>query len=409
MRDGVARERERARPTATSACRRRCPPPGRGRRREPVDHRARPPRPPSASPSRPRASSRGERPRRVPRGQAGSAGTGATSGCERGHVARGHAAVSIQVRTAVSGAAGGVGRERAVADAGDDEQLPLREARDDRHRVRGRRAHVEAAADREHRARSAAAPARAARRPTGSASRGRSRRCRAAPPTARTGRSEPAGAPRAPTARARRASRDRRVGRPRERAVPADGRGVERRAEVDRRLPGSLELSQVGEAGERLRVALARAACTTAGSSAASPGLRSASITTERTSSPSTCTGFFAPFGSVTAPCSGFAASWFASATTSPAEVVRRRLQPPSEQKAASVPGIDRSDVRAERVRQLRRQHRVEQQALDVIGMRERVGQRELRPVRDAVERDLVDAERLADGVEILRVRRRSM
>ena len=41
-----------------------------------------------------------------------------------------------------------------------------------------------------------------------------------------------------------------------------------------------------------------------------------------------------------------------------------------------------------------------------MVGVRERVRHRELRPVRDAVERDLVDAERLADGLEVFRVLR---
>ena len=39
-----------------------------------------------------------------------------------------------------------------------------------------------------------------------------------------------------------------------------------------------------------------------------------------------------------------------------------------------------------------------------MVRVRERVGHRELRAVRDAEERDLVEAERLADGLEVFRV-----
>ena len=39
-----------------------------------------------------------------------------------------------------------------------------------------------------------------------------------------------------------------------------------------------------------------------------------------------------------------------------------------------------------------------------MIGMRERVRKRELRPVRDAEQGDLVDAEGLANGLHVLRV-----
>ena len=60
--------------------------------------------------------------------------------------------------------------------------------------------------------------------------------------------------------------------------------------------------------------------------------------------------------------------------------------------------------VGGERVGQVRRQHGVEQQPLDMVRMRERIGERELRSVRDAEEGDLVDAERLAHGLHILGV-----
>jgi hypothetical protein len=41
-----------------------------------------------------------------------------------------------------------------------------------------------------------------------------------------------------------------------------------------------------------------------------------------------------------------------------------------------------------------------------VVGVRERVRHRQLRPVRDPVEGDLVEGERLAHGVEVLGVLR---
>ena len=101
---------------------------------------------------------------------------------------------------------------------------------------------------------------------------------------------------------------------------------------------------------------------------------------------------------------SGFAASRFATARHRRRSRASRTRQPPSAQNPLSVAGMLVQDVRAERVGKLRRQHRVEQEPLDVVGMRERVGQRELRPVRHPEEPDLVDAERLPDGLEILGV-----
>src|SRR6185437_4371576 len=46
----------------------------------------------------------------------------------------------------------------------------------------------------------------------------------------------------------------------------------------------------------------------------------------------------------------------------------------------------------------------VEEEALDVTRVRKRIRQRKLRAIRDAVESDLVVAERLPDGVEVLGV-----
>src|SRR5579885_960023 len=84
----------------------------------------------------------------------------------------------------------------------------------------------------------------------------------------------------------------------------------------------------------------ARAACMTAGSSAARPGLRSASRTTVSTSSPSTRFATCRPLLRRTFPCSGFAAYLFASATTSDANAAP--LQPSILQNVASVVGMVR-------------------------------------------------------------------
>ena len=64
------------------------------------------------------------------RAGAGNAGIGARNGAERGHCA-GIGPPSIHVRTDWSAHAGRVGRDRAVAHAGDDQQLAVREAGDD--------------------------------------------------------------------------------------------------------------------------------------------------------------------------------------------------------------------------------------------------------------------------------------
>ena len=60
--------------------------------------------------------------------------------------------------------------------------------------------------------------------------------------------------------------------------------------------------------------------------------------------------------------------------------------------------------VRVPRVCLVRRHHRPEQQPVDVLREPERVRHRELRPVRDAVDADLVEAQRLPDGIEVGRV-----
>ncbi len=85
-----------------------------------------------------------------------------------------------------------------------------------------------------------------------------------------------------------------------------------------------------------------RAACTAAGSSAARPGLRSESTTTESRSTPDIVSFFIRPFGSRTFPVAGFAASRLATVTTSPAKsgvALRHALA----QYAASVAGIARA------------------------------------------------------------------
>ena len=103
-------------------------------------------------------------------------------------------------------------------------------------------------------------------------------------------------------------------------------------------------------------------------------------------------------------PCSGFVASRFATAATSPAKSRVAARQPPSEQKLVKVAGIWRQDVRGERVREVGRHHRIEQEPLDVLWMGERIRRRELRSVGHPEQGDLVDRERCANRLEILGV-----
>ena len=82
-----------------------------------------------------------------------------------------------------------------------------------------------------------------------------------------------------------------------------------------------------------------RAACVTAGSSAAIAGLRSASMTSERKPYPPSCAVCRPPPGCTTAPRAGFVASAFATVATSP---TRSPVMPRHElpaQKRASVFG----------------------------------------------------------------------
>ena len=153
-------------------------------------------------------------------------------------------------------AGGDVGVDRVVADAGHDEQLPLREAGDDRNGVGRGRPHVEAAADPQHRN----------VRQRSSTERRTARGAR--PVEAEVGVPEtrrPASEGTEPAGRDGVRDRglldgvavgDRRVRRPRERAVAADGRGIERKAEIDGAL--ALVLVELGEAQQRLPVAAAR-------------------------------------------------------------------------------------------------------------------------------------------------------
>ena len=61
-------------------------------------------------------------------------------------------------------------------------------------------------------------------------------------------------------------------------------------------------------------------------------------------------------------------------------------------------------DIRLERLGILGRQDGIEQQPLDMRRVRERVGERQLRAVRGAPERDLVHSERHADGLRVVGV-----
>jgi hypothetical protein len=140
------------------------------------------------------------------------------------------------------------------------------------------------------------------------------------------------------------------------------------------------------------------AARTTAGSSAEA-WLRSASVTIERSSGRRRGSAF-APLGSATAMRIGLAASRFASVVTSSAKLPVAARQRPSEQNAASVAGmawavfaLNGSGSSGGRTESRSRRS-------TCVGCASAY-HRELRAVRDAAETDLVEAERLLDGISL--------
>ena len=286
-----------------------------------------------------------------------------------------------------------------MADPRNDEQSSLREPRNHGLRAGGRRPQVEAAAHGEQGhvregpggERGAAGRARPAKAEVGVAELRSPRPERAQ----RAGRES-----RERGLLEREARRGGRVGRPREGAVAADGRGVERRAEVDRRLLVAAVV-QVGEPCKRLRAAPERASDD--GRQLGGEARVEVGVDHHREELEAVDADLL------------LRAVRLADRDSKRLrrEAVRERRHVAGEVggrgAAASVRAERRErrrhgaqNVRAERVRQLRRQNGVEEQALDVVRMRERVRQRELRAVGDAVESDLVVAERLADRVEVL-------
>ena len=141
----------------------------------------------------------------------------------------------------------------------------------------------------------------------------------------------------------RRAAGDRGVDGPGKRPVVADGGGEETGAEALRRVRGPCS-RQRDDAPEGLEVAAA-AARMTAGSSAARPGLRSASTMVDSRSRPVTRTFLREPLGVSTFTCAGFAARRFATATVSPtkSDVAERQSVP--AQNCCKAFGNSRSDV----------------------------------------------------------------
>ena len=276
---------------------------------------------------------------------AGRPGTATTSGFERGQAA-GTTAPVIHEWTARAAQAGEVGGHRAVADARDDERAcPAGTGRRPTWRpavgVRMSKPPLTASTGT-----FGSGPAPSGAPPAGL---GQPRQKSALPKRCRPRAERAAGCRRGSAAIAACSSAGRSagrsVGRPRERPVVAHRRRVEAPSSARSTARPSRRCS--GRRARRSGCMLPfRAAFTTAGSSAARPGFRSASRTSESRSTPSTCTALARPFASVALPWSGFAASLFASATTSAGEVAGRALQPPSEQKRASVPGRALQDVR---------------------------------------------------------------
>ena len=196
--------------------------------------------------------------------------------------------------------------------------------------------------------------------------------------------------------------RDRRVRLPRERAVPADRGGVEGGAQLHGRR-GRAAVVDVGQAEERLRVPDA-GRVQDRGQLRGQPGVEVGVQDHREETEAVEALRRRRPGRLEHLPLERLRCELVRDHRDVGGEVRRRR--------SAAAVGAERGqrrrerpqDVGAERVRQLGRKDGIEQQPLDVGGVRERVGHRQLRPVRDAEERDLVDSERCPDGLEVLRV-----
>ena len=110
------------------------------------------------------------------------------------------------------------------------------------------------------------------------------------------------------------------------------------------------------------------------------------------------------PFGSRTTPRAGVRARAFATAATSRREVRGCRTTRAGAAEARESKRHVVEDVRLERLGIVGRQHGIEQQPFDVRRVGERIRERQLRAVRGAPERDLVDPERHADGLRVVGV-----
>ena len=147
-----------------------------------------------------------------------------------------------------------------------------------------------------------------------------------------------------------------------------------------------------------------RAAWTAAGSSASIPGLRSPSTAIDRRSSPVTRTVRFDAVRPDDRHLRGRRRERIGLGDDLAREVGGCGRQRPFAQNSFCDFGISRSVSPEYGSVSSVRDDGVEEQPVDVGGVRQRIGDGELRPVRRAPERDLRHAERDANGLEILGV-----